>query len=129
MAAGILLVVVVAVTSAVTAGQQQALEAKQRIAGTLAAEELMGRLITLAYDTLPGWNGHTEACGSMTNVAGQPMPESFDGIGRDVQVTTSLKIMEDLDVKVRGRSIRVRAFEYTGRTLADITRFVPEPQS
>ena len=89
----------------------------------------MGRLITLAYDTLPGWNGHTEACGSMTNVAGQPMPESFDGIGRDVQVTTSLKIMEDLDVKVRGRSIRVRAFEYTGRTLADITRFVPEPQS
>ena len=41
MASGILLVIVVAVTSAITAGQQHAYEAHLRIAASLAAEELL----------------------------------------------------------------------------------------
>ena len=44
MAAGILFAVVVGVTSAVTAGQLHAFEARQRIAASLAAEELIGRI-------------------------------------------------------------------------------------
>jgi type II secretory pathway pseudopilin PulG len=128
MAAGILLTVVVAVTTAVTAGQQQAYEAQQRIAAGLAAEELMSRLMAKPYNDLATWHGHTQAVGTMTNMAGQPMPATFDGIGRNVSVTTSLQTIAGLDVRVRGRTVIVRSFDLTGRVLSELSRFVPEPQ-
>jgi hypothetical protein len=129
MAAGILLAVVVSVTSAITAGQQHALEAHQRIAGSLAGEELMGRLITVAYDDLPSWNGYTELVGAMTDMTGAPMPASFGQIGRDVQVATSLQSVPGPDIRIRGRTVTVRAFSADGRILAEFIRFIPEPQS
>lgn len=119
---------VVAVTSAVMAGQQHALEARQRIAANLAAEELLSRLLTVDYNNLPAWNGYTENVGTMTNVLGQPLPESFATIGRVVEITTSLQSFDDLGVRVLGRTIRVRAFNAEPRFLADVSRFVPEPQ-
>jgi Tfp pilus assembly protein PilV len=127
MAAGILLVIVLAVTSAITAGQQNAYEAHQRIAATLAAEELMGRLITEPWDDLSAWNGYTEPVGTMTDIDGQPMPASFKMIGRQAEVTTTLKTISGLGVNVRGRTVDVRAFNAEGRILADLIRFVPEP--
>lgn len=129
MANGILLVVVVAVTSAITAGQQNAYEAHQRIAASLAAEEMMGRLITDSYANLPSWNGYTEAVGKMTDVQGKPMPGSFGMVGRDVQVTTGLRTINEVSVTVQGRTVQVRAFNRHNRTLTQLTRFIPEPQS
>ena len=127
MAAGILLAVVVSVTSAITAGQQHAFEAHQRIAASLAAEELMGRLITIPYEELPNWSGYTEAAGAMTDATGAAMPGTFATIGRDVQVSTSLKTLPEPDVRVRGRTVRVRAFDNAGRILVEFNRFIPEP--
>lgn len=129
MAAGILLVVLVSVTSAITAGQQSAYEAHQRIAASLAAEELMSRLTAEPYDKLPEWNGHTEAVGAMTDVDGNLLSVSLAMIGRDVQVRTALRTVPGPDVRIRGREVRVRAFNDHGRILADLTRFTPEPQS
>ena len=129
MASGILLGIVVAVTSAITAGQQHAYEAHRRIAATLATEELMGRLITIPHDDLAGWNGYTEPVGAMTDMSGAPMPGSFGMVGRSVQVATSLESFEDLEVIVRGFTVQVRAFGSEGRTLAQLTRFIPEPQA
>jgi hypothetical protein len=129
MAAGILLVIVLAVTSAITAGQQNAYEAHQRIAASLAAEELMGRLVTEPWDDLSAWNGFTEPVGTLTDIDGQPMPSSFDMIGRQAEVTTTLKTISELGVNIRGRTVVIRAFNGEGRILADITRFVPEPPS
>ena len=129
MAAGILLGIVVAVTSAITAGQQNAFEAHQRIAATLAAEELMGRLGTEPWDNLSGWNGYTEPVGTMTDIGGQPMPLSFNMVGRQAEVTTTLKTLSGLGVNIRGRTVVIRAFDADGRILASVTRFVPEPAS
>ena len=129
MAAGILLIVVVSVTSAITAGQQHAYEAQQQIAASFAADELIGRLVIQPYGALPTWNGHTEPVGSMTDMSGQPMPTTFGAIGRAVQVTTSLKTLPGNSVRIRGRTVRVRAFVDDGRVLSDLSRFVPEPQS
>jgi len=129
MAAGILLVIVVAVTSAITAGQQNAFEAHQRIAATLAAEELMGRLGTEPWDNLSGWNGYTEPVGTMTDIGGQPMPLSFNMVGRQAEVTTTLKTLSGLGVNIRGRTVVIRAFDADGRILASVSRFVPEPAS
>lgn len=129
MAAGILLVVVFAVTSAITAGQQHAYEAHQHIAATLAAEELMGRLVTEPYDDLAGWNGYAEAVGAMTDMDGQPLPQSVAMVGRQVTVTAALRRLEDLGVNVQGREVTVDAVDADGRVLARLTRFIPEPSS
>jgi hypothetical protein len=129
MASGILLIIVVAVTSAITAGQQHAYEARQRIAATLAAEELMGRLLTEPYDNLSSWNGHTEHVGTMVDMYGQAMPASFDMVGREVIVNTELRTLGGPGVNIRGRNIVIRAFDADDRELASLSRFVPEPQA
>ncbi|MEM7228250.1 MAG: hypothetical protein AAF432_05465 [Planctomycetota bacterium] len=127
MAAGILLGIVVAITSAITAGQQHALEAHMRIAGALAAEDLLSRMTAVSYDDILAWNGYTESAGTMTDVHGQSMPDMFNNIGRSVAVSTDLKNFAELGVKVRGRTIRVHSFDRQNRTLSEIYHFVPEP--
>lgn len=127
MASGLLLTVVVAVTSAVTAGQQHAFEARQRIAATVAAEELMGRIIVQEYDQLAGWHGYNEPVGTMTDIDGQPMVAAMEMIGREVTVASTLLTLQQTGIRVRGRLVRVQAFNAQGRTLADLEHFVPEP--
>ena len=129
MASGILLGVVVAVTSAITAGQQHAYEAHQRIAATLAAEELLGRVIIDDYANLMTFNGLTQVVGTMTDVNGSPLPQKFDAIGRDVSVVNSLEDTGVAGVNIQGRTVRVRAFDATNRVLAEISQFIPEPPS
>ena len=89
----------------------------------------MGRLTTVDYGTLPSWNGHREPVGTMTGLDGAPLPESFDGIGREVTVTLMIQEMTDLDVKIQGRQITVRSFNVTGRVLVELEHFVAEPAS
>ena len=130
MASGILLAVVVSVTAAITAGQQNSQEAHQRIVAAMAAEELLGRVTSDDYSHMTTWNGRTEAVGQMNDMKGNRMPEAFAAIGRQVWVTTStVTLSTSLGVTVRGATVRVAAFNAAGRTLTDISRFVPEPQS
>ncbi len=129
MASAILFVVVFSVTSAITAGQQNAYEAHQRIAGTLAAGEMMDRLATIDYAHLLAEDGHREEVGTMTDAAGKAMPDTFRMVGRETHVELVLASVDPLDVRVRGLMIQVRSFNAEDRTLADLQRFVPEPQS
>lgn len=129
MATGILFAVVAGVCAAVTAGQQHAFEAQQRIAAALAADELMGRLSTLAYDALPDWHGHEETVGAMLDHHGAALSGPFAAVGRSVSVRTTTIALPDVAVTVRGREVRVRAFDRTGRTLTELTRFIAEPQA
>lgn len=126
-AAGLLAAVVVAVLTAITAGQQHAFEAQQRISGTLAAEALMGRIIDDDYAALPTWHGFREEVGAMADFGGNPMPDTFAAIGREAMITTGLESFPGLSVVVGGRTVRVVTFDHDGRTLADLERFVPEP--
>ncbi len=127
MAAGILMIMVVAVTGAITAGQQNAYEAQLRITGALAAEELLGRLVTVDYDDLPTWHNYAEAAGTMTDAGGTPLPDAFVGVGRAVTVAATLEELPGIGVNVGGRTILVRAFDTNDRTLAEIEHFVVEP--
>jgi hypothetical protein len=65
----------------------------------------------------------------MVGPGGAAMPVSMQSVGRDVHVVTGMRTLPDLDVRVRGQTITVRAFASDGRTVASLTRFVPEPQS
>jgi hypothetical protein len=40
-----------------------------------------------------------------------------------------MRTLPEQDIRIRGREVRVRAFNVQGRVLADLTRFTPEPQS
>ncbi len=127
-ATAILAGVVLSVLAAVTAGQQNAFEAQERIAGSLAAEELLGRLVAMPYDDLVSWQGYREEPGSMTTGAGAAMDGAFASVGRKVSITTSLELMPDVNVRVRGRTVQVEAFDRNDRVLADLRVFIPEPQ-
>lgn len=127
MAAGILLVVVMAIMTAVTAGQHHAFQAQQKICGTLAAEELLSRLIRQPYANLGNWNGMIEPVGEMTDGSGASMPANMNQIGREVSVTTTMHVMPGLGVKVLGRTIAVRTFDAQNQTLTMLRAFVPQP--
>lgn len=129
MASGILLIAVIAVTSAVTAGQHHALEAKLHISGSIAAEELMGRLQTVAYsDLISNWDGFEEAPGEMETMSGEAYPRPFDRIGRRISITTSIHAIQGINVKVHGLTVEVEAFDDRGVSLVTIRRFIPQPQ-
>ena len=128
IAASLLLVIVVAVMSAITSGQQHAYEAHVRVAGVLAAEDLMSRVAADNYNDIPDWNSHQEDAGAMVDADGVAMPDMFIMIGRRVTVTTSITTLPN-GVKVRGRNVQVEAFDLTNRVVATVRRFIPEPAS
>jgi type II secretory pathway pseudopilin PulG len=129
MASAILMGIVTAVTAAIIAGQQNALEAQERIAGTLAAEALLGALLAEDYDTLATWHNYREEPGEMVDAEGQPLPPVFGTVGRQVTVTSTFQTIDPPGINIAGRTVRVRAFDVDGRVLADLTRYVAEPQS
>ncbi len=128
MASGILFLIVVAVTSAVTSGQHHAYEARNRIAATLAAEDLMGRLAAVDYEDLRVWDGNVETAGTLTDAAGALLPPSMNQGGRSVSVEDTLLEVTELGIRLRGRLVAVQVFDADGRTLSELSRFVPEPQ-
>lgn len=130
MASGILFAVVVSVTMAMTSGQQHAREAQQRIAGTLAAEELMGRVAMTDYTDLNStWSGSTESPGDMVDGDGEPFPAQFDGVGREISMTSEQNVLTGyLGIRLRGRLVTVRAFDENNRTLAKLERLFVRPR-
>jgi Tfp pilus assembly protein PilV len=130
MASGILLVAVVAVCSAVTAGQHHAFEANSQIAGVMAAEEWLGRLQTVSYSELiTDWNGRTEFPGQMRTIDNRPFPDSFHNVGRTVNVQPATVALNGLGVEIHGMTVAVSATDRTGRTMLTLRRFIAQPSN
>lgn len=129
IASALLVGIVTAVSGAIIAGQQNALIAQERIAGTLAAEALLGRVLTQPYDELTAWHGYREEVGEMVDEHGAAMPDSFNVAGREVHVESTMSYVSSVDVLVRGRTVTVRAFNYSGEVLVELRRYVVEPLS
>ncbi len=118
MAAAILSSSVLAVTWAVTAGQQHAAEAQKRIAAAMAAEELMGRIAPTEYDFLAiDWQFHSET-----------VPTHVGDISFWVTMPEPLENLSGLDVRVLGKDVTILAFD-TGGTILEMRQFIPEPPS
>ena len=81
MASAILLGVVTAVTSAIIAGQQHALEAEIRIAAAMAAESKMNELAAEDYAELSSHHGSGAAVGEMLDEQGDPLPPLYSRLG------------------------------------------------
>ena len=129
IAVGILTFAVASITSAIVAGQQQSLQAREKIVGSVAAESLLSQITQVPWETIDSWHGYTEDVGTITDPTGVAMDGDWDRIGRKVTVIAGEVQVPSLEVFIVGRTITVSSFTVDGRTLATIERFVPEPQS
>jgi len=128
MATGILLITVLAISSAITAGQQHAMEAQMKVSASMAADDIMGRVVHGGHDNLLVWHGFREDPGTMMTSTGHPFPEQFRRIGREVRVVNGAMTLSPLDdgtVSVPGWRIVVRVFDAAERDLIVLHHFVP----
>ena len=129
LASALLLTVVTAVLSALSAGYQHAREAQGLVTASLAAEQLMARVSSENYASIPDWNGWDESPGSLVDESESALPELFALVGRRVVVDSDAYTMETLQIIVSGVTITIESYDETGRVLARLVRFIPEPQA
>ena len=127
IASALLLTVVTAILSALSAGHQHAREAQGLVTASLAAEQLMARVSSDEYGSLADWNGWDEAPGTMVDEAS--MPAIFNLVGRRVLVTREDHAIDHLQVLVNGYTVTVESYDTSGRILTRLVRFIPEPQA
>ena len=115
MASAILFASVLAVISAIMAGQQEAIDAQRRMQAALAADDLMGKIATTAYNDLIG-------------IAPMQPAGSF------LALTNSNVVNEDppgLGIRVHGTHVHVEivpSMAELGVILAEADLFIPDPQ-
>jgi hypothetical protein len=129
IAVGLLTFAVTAITSAIVAGQQHSIEAREKIVAAVAVESLMSQLLQEPWESMNSWNGYTEEVGSITDPTGAILEGDWSQIGRRVSILDSEVLVESLEVFIIGRTIEVSAFTEDGRILSTVERFIPEPQS
>ena len=133
IAIGLLLATVTAVMSALAAGRQHANEARLSLSAGLAAEMLMARVTAGAstaqgWNELDEWNGYQESVGEIEAGSGALLPEAYQSMDLNVQMFDGRHDIPAIAVEVDGRDIKVEARDTRGMLLAEVVRFVPEPQ-
>lgn len=128
VASVILAIVVLAVGSAVATGRQLSVEGQKTILAAMAADDLMSELTSVEYAALDDYDGMDQPVGGMATLDGEAYPDRYWLIGRNATVEEEIVDVEDLGVKVRGKTITVTAYD-EDRILAVMETFVPEPAS
>ena len=133
IAIGLLLATVTAVMSALAAGRQHANEARLSLSAGLAAEMLMARVTAKAstqegWNDLAAWNGYQESMGQIEAGSGTLLPEAYQSMDLNVQMVDGRHDIPAIAVRVDGRDVKVEARDTNGLLLAEVVRFVPEPQ-
>jgi hypothetical protein len=114
IASAILFAGVLAVISAIMAGQRKAFEAERQVMATLAAEELMGEIIADEYlDLAATWGGLKPAGDFQAWVAVGEVEED----------------LPDLGVLVTGQEVTVKVFPsmMDSRIIVELHHFIPAP--
>lgn len=128
MASTILSVIVLAVAAALNASQKLAYEGRLRVLGVNAADDLVGELMTVPYEQLPGYHRLDQAPGAMETIDGVEYPDTYASIGRTAEVVAENVTEPGLGITVAGLMITVRTTD-GDHTLAELQVFRPEPQS
>jgi hypothetical protein len=126
IASGILLMSVLALTTAIAAGQASAIEGQKLLLGSMAVDDLLSELWGEPYDNLPNYDETTDPVGSITSLDGEAYPDSFWMLGRRVEVDSLDVKSADTGVIVRGRLLRVTVFD-ADRDLVSAELFVAQP--
>ena len=81
IAVGLLTFAVVAISSAIVAGQQQSLEARRTIVASVAAESLLSQLSQEPWETIDSWHGYSEEVGTIVDPTGSDGARDSDRNG------------------------------------------------
>lgn len=127
VAVSVLSLSVLALSSAVAAGQQASLEGQKMILGSLAVSDMMSELSSVAYSDLSSYHNRTANPGQMRTIDNVSYPSTYWAVGRRTTVVATRFSDPGLGVEIQGVTITVRAFDAEGRTVASAERFVPEP--
>jgi hypothetical protein len=128
IATALLTLAVTSITSAIVAGQQQSLEARTKIVGSIAAESFLSQISQEPWESLNSWHGYIEEIGTIVDPTGIPLDGDWESIGRSVSVIDSEILIESLEVYILGRTVTVTSFTNGGRIITTVDRFIPEPQ-
>lgn len=128
LASAILLITVLALTSAIAAGQAASLVSQKLFLGAMVIDDLLSELSGVPYDDLPDFDELVQNPGALETVDGAPYPQAYWPVGRRVEVL-DVTIKESASgAIIRGRSVTVFAFDDTGE-LCSATLFIAEPAS
>lgn len=128
LASAILLISVLALTTAIAAGQAASLESQKLFLGAMAIDDLLSELSGVPYNNLDDYDGFEQVPGALQTVDGTPYPDAYWPIGRRVEVL-AVNIKETATgVIIRGSTVTVTAFDERGELCA-ASLFIPEPAS
>ena len=118
--------------SALAAGRQHSNVARLSMSAGLAVEMLMARVTATAHTTdgwmqLPGWQGYRELPGAIEAGSGILLSDDYQGLELSVDLAESRHDIPSLSVRIDGQDVYVTARNDSGKTLAQIVRFLPEP--
>ncbi|MAT82399.1 MAG: hypothetical protein CMJ29_12245 [Phycisphaerae bacterium] len=134
IAIGLLAATVTAVMSALASGRQHSDIARKSLSAGLAVEMLMARVTAMAHTSdgwsqLPDWSGYSEPPGMIEAGSGLLLPEAYQALTLSVELAEARHDIPTLAVRIDGRNVRVIARDSVGKTLAEVVRFLPEPQT
>ena len=127
IAAAVLSVAITAVFGAVSAGAAHVEAGADDLAATIAAEDLMSRLLNTQDREPRSWDGHVELVGTLVDGNGVLLQGGVTRVGREVDVTAEQRRLGTGPI-LDGWTIRIRTFDRTGRDLGALTRWIPEKE-
>lgn len=117
LAAAILAMAVMAVFSAIGAGTSHAQESARRIAGTMASEALLARVLINDGTDLEAWDGFSEPPGDLRDANHVLLAPAQQTVGRRVYVDPQQRTLPGFD-PVEGYLVRVEAFDSKNTVLS-----------
>lgn len=126
IATGILSMSVLALSSAIAAGQKSSIEGQKALLGAMAISDLMSEVAAVPYADLGSLDGRSEAPGAMRTLDNASYPGPFWMIGRAVSVTDEFVTEPGLQVTIKGKKVVVTATDGS-RDVASAETFFPEP--
>lgn len=123
IAAAILSLSITAVFGALSAGTAHVEAGADDLAATVAAEDLMSRLLASTDRDPTAWNGHREEAGDLVDGDGVPLLGGIERVGRAVEVVPARRRLGD-GPAIDGWTIHIRTFDAGGRDLGTLTRWV-----
>lgn len=128
IASAVLAIVVLAVGSAVSAGQKSSFEGQKLILASMVADDLLSELRTIPYIQLQAYNGRNEAVGQLKTLSNEAYPDTYWSIGRSVLVEYTQYQEPGLGAIINICRIVVSTFD-ENRIIVQLETFLAEPAS
>ena len=127
IASAILAVAITAVFSAVASGRAHADLAAEDLASTVAAEDLLARILQNAPETLIEWDGYVESPSKLVDGQGSLLGSAVQRVGRRVRVESTAQSLHGSE-PVSGWLVTVEMTNGNDRLIHAISRWISAPE-